>query len=371
MEKSLRKNKIDIPLLVSCGFLLLFGLIILSSASSGVGILRFNNTYHYLQHQLLYGLGVGAILFLLGIYIPYNRWQKWAIIILLLSVILSILVFIPGVGFHFSGAQRWIHIGGVSIQPSELLKFSFIIYLSAWLANRRTALHSFFHGFLPFIILTGIIGILLILQPDIGTLGVLLFTALSLFFVAGGKLKQVGLAVVLGMLAFVALVIIEPYRLNRVRTLLNPEYNISSTSYQINQALQAIQSGGISGKGLGFSTQKFRNLPEPMGDSIFAVTAEETGFIGSMTLIGLLMFFVLRIFYIATQTKDMFGRLLVSGIGFLIFWQTFINIGAISGILPLTGIPLPFISYGGTALAFLLGGIGIIMNISKHNNKFV
>lgn len=356
---------VDFPLLISAGILLLIGLLVLSSASLGVGALRFNDSYYYVKHQLFFGAAVGTLLFLLGLSLTISVWKKYALFLLLGSFVITILVFIPGIGFRFSGAQRWIHAAGVSIQPSELLKFSFVLYLSAWLANRKKHIASFSEGFMPFLFMTGIVGSLLVLQPDVGTLGVLSLTALSLFFIAGGKLKQIAAAALIGVLLLGILVLVEPYRMSRILTFINPDSDVIAGGYQIHQALVAIESGGIFGKGFGFGTQKFRNLPEPLGDSIFAVFAEELGFFGSAVLLSLFAFFIVRILHIAKNAADSFAAFLAAGLGFLIFWQAFINIGAISGVLPLTGLPLPFVSYGGTALAFLLGEVGIILKISK------
>lgn len=370
MALSLEKNKaliggVDSPLLFCTGSLLIVGLLVLSSASLGVGALRFDDSYYYVKHQLFFGVAVGAFLFLLGLSLNVSLWKKYALFLLLGSFIITALVFIPGIGFRFSGAQRWIHAAGLSIQPAELLKFSFVVYLSAWLANRKKHITSFSEGFMPFLLMTGIVGFLLVLQPDVGTLGVLSLTALSLFFIAGGKLKQIAAAIFIGVLLLGVLVLVEPYRMSRILTFVNPNSDTLAGGYQIHQALVAIESGGIFGKGFGFGTQKFRNLPEPLGDSIFAVFAEEMGFVGSMVLLLLFAFFIIRILHIAKNVTDGFSALLVAGFGFLIFWQAFINIGAISGVLPLTGLPLPFVSYGGTTLAFLLGEVGIILNISR------
>jgi len=346
--------------------ILIFGLFILTSASLGISAYRFGTPYYYFLHQLLFGVLPGAILFYFMSKINYNFWRRYAVWILLAAIFLNFLVFVPNIGYLYGGARRWIGWGSVSFQPSEFLKLAYIIYLAAWLESKAKSITSFKTGFMPFVIMSGFIASFLVMQPDVGTLGVLMASVLALFFVSGGSTKQmVWLGASLAMIVGV-LILIEPYRLERVKVFIDPKHDPGGSGYQINQALIAAGSGGLLGRGLGMSRQKFNYLPEPIGDSIFAILAEELGFVGSSALILLMLLLFLRGMKIAAYAPDQFGKLLGSGIMFLIIFQVLINISAITGLLPLTGIPLSFVSYGGSALAFNLAGLGIMLNISKH-----
>ena len=345
--------------------LLIFGLFILASASLGISISRFGNPYYYLFHQLIFGVLPGAILFYFTFKIPYVTWRRFALPLLLAAVFLMFLVFVPGVGFYHGGARRWISLGPIFFQPSEVLKFAYIVYLAAWLESKSKALDSFKFGLLPFVIMSSFIASFLIFQPDIGTLAALSAAVLALFFLSGGNLKQIALLSLAGLVIIGILVVAEPYRLDRLTVFLNPEHDPQGIGYQINQALIAVGSGGFWGRGFGLSRQKFSYLPEPVGDSIFAVAAEELGFLGVMFLIVLFILLFLRGIWISRRAPDAFGKFLAAGLLFLITFQALINISAIIGLMPLTGIPLPFVSYGRSALALNLAELGIILNISK------
>ena len=344
----------------------LFGLFILTSASLGISAYQFGGPYYYLLHQILFGFLPGLAAIFITSRLHYTFWRNYALYILLAAILLTALVFIPGIGFFHGGAHRWLNIGFFSFQPSEFLKLAYIIYLAAWLESKSKSISSFKFGFLPFVIMSAFIASFLIMQPDIGTLGVLMASILALFFVSGGSVRQLlglsgALVLILGLL-----VAIEPYRLERVKVFLNPAHDVEGTGYQINQALIAAGSGGFWGRGFGLSRQKFSYLPEPIGDSIFAIVAEELGFIGGAVLLSLFLFLFLRGMRISRHAPDDFGRLLACGIMFLIIFQVLINVSAIIGLLPLTGIPLSFVSYGGSALAVTLAEIGIVLNISRY-----
>ncbi len=355
------------PIFFALSLLLLgIGLFVLASASLGLSILNFRNPYYYTLHQIFYGALPGLVLLGFFAQTPYRFWKKIALPLLLIAIGLMILVFVPGIGFAHGGAQRWISLGPISFQPSEFLKFAFIIYLASWLESRVRDIRSFTMGLLPFLIMSGFIASFLIKQPDIGTLVVLMMTAFALFTISGATWRQIVAMVLLGGVLFGILAIAEPYRLSRIITFLDPARDPQGSGYQIRQALIAIGSGGLWGRGFALSRQKFSYLPEPMGDSIFAVAAEEIGFIGSTSIMLLFMLFYLRGIQIARSTTDLFGKFLATGLMLLIIVQSFVNIAAISGLGPLTGIPLPFISYGGSALVFTLTEVGIILNISKE-----
>lgn len=371
MNKSLgprrtRSRKPDY-LLMFCTFLLvLFGLFMLSSASSYLSKARFNNSYYYLQHQLLYGALPGLIGFFAASKIYYGWYRKISIPLLLAAMVLLVLVFTP-LGVSVSGAERWIRLGPITFQPSEILKIPFIIYLAAWLGNSTERQRKFWSGFVPFIIIVGVIAGLLLKQPATSVTVILLSAALIVYFVSGARLSYILSAIVAALVLLGMVIYFTPYRLARVKTFFAPETNLQSTGYHVNQTKIAIGFGGLTGVGYGQSTSKVNYLPEPIGDSIFAVIAEELGFIGAISLLAVIFLLVMRMLLLAVRCPDRFGQLLLVGFGSLIALQSFVNIGAISGVLPLTGAPLPFISYGGTALAIFMTISGIAVNISKYS----
>lgn len=356
----------DTIFLVSIVALIFFGIFVLTSASLNISSLKFGQPYYYISHQMLLGIIPGAFFFLFASKFHYKRWKNFSLPLMIGAVILMILVFVPFFGFYHGGARRWISFLGFSFQPSEFLKFAFIVYLAAWLESRSKEISSFKFGLLPFSIMSGFAASFLILQPDIGTLLVLLLTVFSLFFISGGKLKQIALLVFLIIALLPVLIYYKPYLYSRITVFLNPSHDITGIGYQLNQALTAIGSGGILGKGFGLSFHKLGLLPEVLGDSIFAVLAEELGFVGGIIAISLFLFVFFRGIYIVKRAPDVFGYLLGGGIILLITYQVLINLAAITGLMPLTGIPLSFISYGGSALAMMMGEVGILLNISKY-----
>jgi len=348
--------------------LAVFGLVMIASAGIARSMSVYNEPYYYLSHQFLYGFlpGIAAWFILQGI--DYRKWEKWALPFFVATIILLIIVFIPGIGTTVKGAQRWINLGGLSFQPTELTKLSLIVYLAAWLASSRQKVHSSINGFLGFLFILGLLGVLVMKQPDMGTMGIIAVIACVMYFVSGARFVYLVTLLGGGAAAFWMLVKIEPYRMQRLMSFLNPTSDPQGMSYQINQALIALGSGGIYGVGLGHGRQKFNYLPEPVGDSIFAILGEELGMIGCVFLISLFIVLAWRGYLIAKKAPDMFGRLLATGITSWFVFQAFINISAISALIPLTGIPLPFVSYGGTALIFSMGAMGILLNISKQTS---
>ena len=348
------------------GILVVFGLLILASASIGYSIKRFGHPYYYLLRQIILGIGVGSVLFWIGLHLPISLYKRFAPQLLVASMGLLLILFFPGVGFSVGNATRWIHTGPFSFQPSEFLKFAFVAYLASWIHSKRKEVSSFTLGFLPFLMITGFVGLFLYKEPDIGTLGVIAFTSLGMFLLGGGRASQVALAILLGAVVLASIIAAEPYRKDRFFIFLNPDADLQGKGYQIDQARIAIGSGGLFGSGLGLSRQKFSFLPEPMGDAIFAVFAEEFGFVGVCIILTAFLFFFFRGMLVAARAYDSFAQLLAAGITLLVITQVVINIGSLSGLMPLTGIPLPFISYGGTALAFLLFEMGVLLNISRR-----
>ena len=362
-----RRKSIDKVLFWTVCALVFIGFFILASASTGLLIKSEGaNFYDAIFQQVVFGLAGGMAFFLLAIKIDYHVWAKFALPIFIFSFFLTFLVFVPNIGFSHGGAKRWISWGPIFFQPSELLKFGFIAYLAAWIASRKLYIKSFKKGFLPFLIIVAFAGLLIVLEPDIGTLGVILAGGIALFFIGGGKITHFLIMMCVIGVIFSVLIYLEPYRLERILVFINPSYDPQGAGYQLRQSLIAIGSGGLFGRGFGTSIQKFNYLPEPVGDSVFAVFGEEFGFAGSLFLVGLFMFFLYKGFSIALRASDDFGRLLGVGIVILIVMQSFINIASMIGIFPLTGLPLIFISKGGSALITALFEAGILLNISKH-----
>lgn len=361
-----REGNPDYFLLAIFVILVIFGLAMLASASSDLGKTQFNNSYYYIEHQLLFGLTVGGIGFLLAYKIPYQKFKKVAFIFLLLSLVLLVLVFTP-LGSLVNSTNRWLRFGIFSFQPAELMKLTFIMYLAAWLSNTKFKRSTDFQsGLLPFAIVSGLIGVLLILQPATSTVAILLISGLTVYFVSGAPIRYIVGIAATALVLVGAVIAITPYRLARIEGYLNKSANTQGMNYQVDQALIAIGSGGVTGVGYGQSATKASYLPQPIDDSIFAVIAEEMGFIGASFLIMLFAMLTFRMFWLARKMGDTFGRLLLIGFGTVIALQAFVNMASISGIIPLTGVPLPFVSYGGTAFAVFLTMAGVTLNISKY-----
>lgn len=356
----------DYFLLAVIIILAVFGLAMLASASSNLGKTLFNDTYYYLKHQILYGVLLGGAGFIAAYFTHYQKLKKIAFILLLLSLAALVLVFSP-LGSPVRNTSRWLFIGPLSIQPAEIMKLTFIIYLAAWLSNPKFKRATDFNsGFLPFLIISSIIAGLLIIQPATSTVVILLLSALTVLFVSGTPVKYIALVILGGILVFGLVIYATPYRRARILGFLNPSADTQGQNYQVSQASIAIGSGGIMGRGYGQSLTKNGYLPTPIDDSIFAVIAEELGFLGAGSLIALFAMLVFRMFWLAKKMSDRFGRLLLVGFGTVIALQAFVNMASISGLIPLTGVPLPFVSYGGTALAVFLTMSGIAVNVSKY-----
>ena len=368
MIKSISKLKsrgIDPPFLILVGVLVIFGLLILYSASLSLGNKRFDNPNYYFKEQLLKGVLIGLVGFGLALKVPYQFFKKYSFIFLIASIALLILVFLPDVGFAFGGARRWVKLGPIFFQPAEIVKLTFLIYLAAWFEARRKDIGSAFGGLVPFLIIIGIIGVLLLAQPDMGTFGVIALSGLAMYWVAGGRNRHLGFIIALGIISFFALAWIAPYRWQRITVFLNHLENPQGSGYHINQALSAIGIGGIGGVGVG-KARSSTYLPEAAGDSIFAVLGEKLGLFGTSFSIALYLLFAVFGYKIAMKSPDYFSKLLVTGITTWIVVQSFINMAAISGLVPLTGVPLPFMSYGSSGLIVSLMGAGIIANISRY-----
>ena len=366
VDMAIRKRTIDKPFLYATCALFVAGFMILSSASIAISYKNYGSMTYYAFRQFVPGGIIAVAAFFICQFIPYRYWKHLALPLIIIAFILLALIFIPDFSYMAGGARRWFKIGPVNFQPSEILKFGFIIYLASWLDARRKEIRSISYGVIPFALMISIIGVFLMMQPDFGTFSLILFTAGIMYFLSGGKKSQMGGMLAFGSVALYFLIRLSSYRLTRLLVFFDPTHDIKGLGYQINQASIAIGSGGFWGLGFGRSLQKYNYLPEPITDSIFAIFSEEMGFIGAVSLAALFIFFFFRALHIAKKAPDIFGQLLAAGLAVSIMTQAFINMAAISGLLPLTGITLPFISYGGTSLVITMGMAGIILNISKQ-----
>lgn len=345
------------------------GLFAFVSASLGILAKDESKFYGVLFNQIVFGFVGGGLGLWLTTKIPYLFWRKFAFYIFLLTLILTILVFVPGLGFAHGGAQRWISIGPVSFQPAELLKLGFVIYLATWLAWMHKKQQDVKFKIIPLLVLLGIVAVILLKQPDTKSLILITVASCGMLFVSGVSWKKIGIILGVGILLLVGLAFWRPYVMDRFKTFINPASDPRGSSYQLQQSLIAIGSGGPFGRGLGQSVQKFSYLPEPQGDSVFAVIGEEFGFFGSAILVILYIFLAIRGYKIAMHAPDNFGRYLVVGIVTLLTAQSFLNITSLVGLFPLTGVPLVFISHGGTSLFIALVSVGIILNVSRYEKK--
>lgn len=356
----------DKSLLTAMFVLIIFGLVMLFSASSVVSFARFGNTYHYFFRQFISVL-VSLVAFFLASRIDYRLWKKYAIFFLFFSIFLLVLVFIPGLRAEYGTARSWINVFGYSFQPAELVKISFLVYLATWLEAKKDTLGNLASGIAPFLAILGIISLLMIAQPDLGTLFIIAFSSMVVFFAGGGKVSHIVVAVVMaGLVLALMLMLKSSYQSDRFKCLKDPSFSAQDKCYQINQSLIAVGSGGWFGRGIGESRQKFMYLPEVWGDSIFPVIAEETGFVFSALLILLYLFVFYRGLIIARGAPDLYGSTLAIGIVVWLAVQTFLNIGGMINLIPMTGVPLPFVSSGGSAILSTLLAMGILVNISKQ-----
>jgi cell division protein FtsW len=348
--------------------LLCAGFLIFTSASLGILAKDQSKFFNLLISQLGFGLILGTTAMYGFSLLKYQFWRKYAFWIFGATIILSILVFVPGIGMEHGGARRWIDLRITTIQPGELLKFGVTVYLATWFTFVRKRIQSPYFGFYPLLALLGIAGALLLGQPDTGTFLIAVAAGMAMFIAAGARWREMIIMVIMGAVLLGGVAIWKPYVRERIATLIHHD-DFQGAGYQVRQSLIAVGSGGIFGKGFGQSIQKFNYLPEAQGDSIFAVAAEEFGFIGSTILILLYILFALRGLWIAAHAPDRFSGLLAVGLVILITSQSFINIGSMLAIAPLTGVPLVFVSHGGTALMVAMAEVGILLNISRYRHS--
>jgi len=359
------RRKVDKPFLFISIILIVVGFFIFSSASLALLAKESSNYSSVAFSQTVFGLFMGTIAMTIASRLDSQIWKKSAFWLLLFAIALNILVLVPGIGFEHAGARRWIVLGSISFQTSEILKLAFIIYFAAWVTGIKEKVKTLSWGFLPLLILFAISAVLLLKQPDTDNLILVIFAGMAMFVAAGGKWHYVFLITLAGLVGIAFLAFTRPYVMQRITTFVDPQVDLLGASFQVQQSLIAIGSGGLFGRGFGQSIQKFTYLPEPVGDSIFAVAAEEFGFMGSVFLLMMFVLFATRGLKIASGTTNVFGRLTVVGIVIMITSQAFINIGAMLGVIPLSGITLPFVSHGGTSLFVTLLEVGIVLSISR------
>lgn len=360
----------DTTLLILTLALVSFGFFIFTSASLGqLSRPDAASFYSVAFGQIVFGIIGGGLALAIASNIHYRIWRKYAVYIFGAAILLTLAVFIPGLGVSHGGATRWISLGGFTFQPAEILKIAYIIYLATWLSGAKQNINTIKHGTLPFFIISGIVGVVMLMQPDTDTFLIMAVAGTAMFITAGGRWVDVVLVGILGIVLIAALAFSRPYIMERLTIFLDPSLDPQGAGYQVNQSLIAVGSGGVTGRGFGQSIQKFEYLPEPIGDSVFAVYSEEFGFIGTTFLITLLTLYTFRGYKIASHAIDMFGMLIVVGIMTVIIAQAFLNIASMVALMPISGLPLPFVSKGGTALLTLLGAIGIVLNVSKYQRR--
>lgn len=349
-----------LALLMMCGLLTLFSATYYKAVDQGDALLE-------VKKQLI-GVGLGAFLMLLTSRIPYSFWQKPRVVMLALtgSFALLVLVLIPGIGVYVNGSRRWLNIAGLSFQPSELAKIASVMYLASTLSFRLKQVERLWTGILPLLVVPAAMFLLILQQPNLSTAGSIMIVAVLMMMLAGAKWKHLSLMGVAGLAVGFAYAWVEPYRRERLLSFRNPFAQMSDEGYQLSQSLIAIGSGGLFGRGLGQGRQKFSYLPYPESDFIFAIIGEDFGLFGCCVVILLFVAFAIAGMRIALNCQDRYGCLLAAGITAMISVQAFINIGVVVGILPTTGLPLPFFSAGGTSISLLMAAVGILFNISRH-----
>lgn len=359
ISKSTKTKKVDTTLFLSIVGFCLFGLLAVFNASVVSAFRDFGNQFHFVTDQGIY-LGVGLIGLIIISFVDYHVWYKLAIPLLFCVLILLLAVFIPGIGIKALGAKRWLNFGFFILQPTELAKFVLVIYFCAWFTYKER------DRLIPFLLLLTLVVGLIILQPDLGTAIIIMAIASVLYFFSGAPISHFLILIPLTLAGGTIFAFAEPYRFARITTFFNVKNDPLGASYHLHQILLSLGSGGWFGVGLGKSRQKYGYLPEPMTDSVFAIIAEELGFIGAALIIGAFVFIALRSFQISQTAPDRFGQLLGSGIATWFSVQTLINLSSMVALIPLTGVPLPFISYGGSSLISILLGFGILLNISRQ-----
>ena len=359
---------VDIQFLVAVYILLAFGLLMVLSASSPIAYASKatnHDSFFYFKKQFLWAI-LGSVGMLFTANFDYHKFKRLAFPILVVSVLLLLLVLIPGIGRKINDARRWIYIGPMNFQPSEVAKIAVIVFMAYSLSKNYKELNSF-SVFLMYIAIIGIIAGIIMMEPHFSCTMLIVSTAVIMLFVAGAKIRHFMILGLAAVPVIVFAIVQAPYRLARVTTFLDPFADIQGEGWQIVQSLYAIGSGGIFGAGIGQSRQKFMSIPEPQNDFIFAILAEEFGLLGAILVSLMFIFLIARGVKIALKAPDLFGALLTTGIITMIAIQALVNIAVVTSSIPVTGMPLPFFSYGGTALAITMAEMGIVLNVSRHS----
>ena len=361
----MNKRSVELSLLISVILISLFGVIMIYSSSYIWASYKYNDPYKYLKNQALFFI-IGIILMNIVSKIDYKKYFKYSNKILISCIILLILVLIPGIGTIRNGSRSWFGIGSFGIQPSEFAKLGLIIFTSKYLSNNSNSMMNFKKGVLPILFITiGIFGIIM-LQPDFGTGTILVMTIIGILFIAGLDIKIFLKFGIIGLVGVVGLILIAPYRLKRILSFLDPWSDPLGSGFQIIQSLYSIGPGGLFGLGFGNSIQKHFYLPEPQTDFIFSIISEEFGFMGIIIISILFIIIFYSCLNISMKCDDLFGKYLSFGITFGLIFQSILNLSVVVGLIPVTGVTLPFLSYGGSSLLITMISIGIILNISRY-----
>lgn len=353
----------DFIIIISTLLLLSIGVVMVYSSSAVVAIGK-GDPFFFTKRQLIFAL-LGIVAMFLTMNVDYWVWRKWAKVGLITCFVLLAVVLV--VGKEVNGAKSWLGVGAFGIQPAEFTKLGMAVFLAKWLSEHQKDIVTFRRGLAPSLGIAGAAFALIMLQPDLGTGTVLMGTAVLMIFVAGCRLKHLLVLAMLGVGGFAGLILAAPYRIKRITAFLDPWQDPLGAGYQLIQSLYAIGPGGVMGLGLGMSRQKFYYLPEPYNDFIFSILAEELGFIGGSLVLLLFLLILWRGMRIAITAPDQFGSLLATGIVGMIAIQVIINVGVVTGMFPVTGITLPFLSYGGSSLTLMLTGVGVLLNISRFS----
>ena len=360
-------KKVDKILLISVIVISLFGLLMIYSSSSIWAEYKFNDSFHYVKYQSIFFV-IGLIIMYIVSKINYKFYYNNSNLIIISCLILLILVLIPGIGSIRNGSRSWFGIGSLGIQPSEAAKLGLIIFTSKYLENSEKYLKNYIKGIFPILGITILFFGLIMLQPDLGTGVILVMSIISLLFIAGVSMKFFIIGGLIGIIGVVILLIIAPYRMDRITSFIDPWSDALGTGFQIIQSLYAIGPAGILGTGFGNSIQKHFYLPEPQPDLLFSIIAEEFGVMGAIIVVGLFSIILWRSIKISLNTKDLFSKYLTFGIIFQMIFQTLMNLMVVVGIIPVTGVTLPFLSYGGSSLLISMASVGILLNISRYSN---
>ena len=362
------KRKIDLTLIITIFTICIYGIVMIYSSSYIWAKYKFNNQYHYAILQLLFFI-IGFILMLIISKIDYKYYLKKSNLILLICFVLLVLVLIPGIGTTRNGSRSWFGIGGFGVQPSEFMKLALIIFTSKYIYNNPKDIRFIIKGVFPILIVTMIAFFLIMLQPDFGTGTVLVMSIIAMLFVSGVKISFFLKIGMIGIVGVIGLILAAPYRMARIISFLDPWKDPLGSGFQTIQSLYAIGPGGLFGLGFGNSIQKHFYLPEPQTDFIFSIISEELGILGIVSVSILFLIIITRSLKIAIKAPDSFSKLLVFGIIFQLSFQTLLNLSVVVGLVPVTGVTLPFFSYGGSSLIITLIEMGIILNISRHREN--